>query len=80
MLEGALIWNNTYEENHDSSRWYIGENMYKVFNRLTDQLPEGEQPEFLQPIEDILDAKSREDVKEHGLGETRSHNIFLFSF
>lgn len=68
MLEGALIWNNTYEENHDGTRWFIGENMYTVFNRLTEQLPEGERPEFLQPIEDILDGVSSEDVKEHSIG------------
>lgn len=69
MLEGALIWNNTYEESHDGSRWFIGENMYTVFNRLTEQLPEGERPEFLRPIEDILDLRSSEDVKEHSIGE-----------
>lgn len=69
MLEGALIWNKTYEDFHDASRWYIGENMYTVFDRLVDQLPEGEQLEFLQPIEDILQGKIFEDVKEHGLGK-----------
>ena len=68
MLEGALIWNNTYEENHDGSGWFIGKNMYTVFNRLTQQLAEGERPEFLRPIEDILDGKSKEDVKEHAIG------------
>lgn len=68
MLEGALIWNNTYEDSHDSSRWYIGENMYSVFSRLTNQVAEGEQLGFLQPIEDILDRKYSEEVKEHGLG------------
>ncbi|ODA76155.1 hypothetical protein RJ55_08438 [Drechmeria coniospora] len=77
MLEGALIWNKTYEENHDGSRWYIGENMYKVFNRLTDQLQEGERPEFLRPIEDILHAKSTEDVKEHAIDDRFYRTRFL---
>jgi PAS domain S-box-containing protein len=67
MLEGALIWNNTYEEN--DNRWYIGEDMYTVFNRLTEQMPEGERPDWLQPIEDVLEGKRTEDVKEHGLGK-----------
>ena len=76
MLEGALIWNNTaYEDIHDDSRWFIDENMYTVFNRLTEQLPEGVRPLFLQPIEDILDGKSSEDVKEHGLGSSLPHAV-----
>ncbi|KND91308.1 Hybrid signal transduction histidine kinase J [Tolypocladium ophioglossoides CBS 100239] len=77
MLEGALIWNNTYEEKHDESRWFIGENMYKVFNRLTEQLPEGERPEFLQPIEAILDGRSSEDVKEHSIDDRFYRTRFL---
>ncbi|KAM4058100.1 histidine kinase-, DNA gyrase b-, and HSP90-like ATPase domain-containing protein [Hirsutella rhossiliensis] len=77
MLEGALIWNNTYEENHDGSRWFIGENMYTVFNRLTEQLPEGERPEFLRPIEDILDGKSTEDVEEHAIDDRYYRTRFL---
>ncbi|KAH7156198.1 hypothetical protein EDB81DRAFT_380413 [Dactylonectria macrodidyma] len=69
MLEGALIWNNTHEENHDGTRWFIGENMYTVFNRLTAQLADGERPEFLEPIERMLDGKSLEDVHEHGIDD-----------
>lgn len=69
MLEGALIWNKSVEENHDGSRWYVGQDMYTVFNRLTEQLPEGVRPDWLQPIEDILEGKIGEDVKEHGLGK-----------
>ncbi|GAB0143973.1 hypothetical protein EsHS_00004470 [Epichloe bromicola] len=77
MLEGALIWNNTYEDSHDSSRWYIGENMYSVFSRLTNQVAEGEQLGFLQPIEDILDRKYSEEVKEHGLDDRWYRTRFL---
>ncbi|KAG5984906.1 hypothetical protein E4U55_002662 [Claviceps digitariae] len=77
MLEGALIWNNTHEDCHDSSRWYIGENMYSVFNRLTNQVAQGEQLDFLQPIEDIFDRKYSEEVKEHGLDDRWYRTRFL---
>ncbi|KAG6009161.1 hypothetical protein E4U21_003231 [Claviceps maximensis] len=77
MLEGALIWNNTHEDSHDSSRWYIGENMYSVFNRLTNRVTQGKQLDFLQPIEDILDKKYSEEVKEHGLDDRWYRTRFL---
>ncbi|KAG5999906.1 hypothetical protein E4U54_001617 [Claviceps lovelessii] len=77
MLEGALIWNNTHEDSHDSSRWYIGENMYSVFSRLTNQVVQGQQLDFLQPIEDILDRKYSEEVKEHGLDDRWYRTRFL---
>lgn len=68
LLEGSLIWDKA-EELSKSNRWFIGQNMYTVFNHLTDQLPEGERPEFLQPIEDILDGKTMEGIREHRIGE-----------
>ncbi|PFH55975.1 hypothetical protein XA68_17249 [Ophiocordyceps unilateralis] len=77
MLEGALIWDSTYEENHDGSRWFVGQNMYTVFNRLTEQLPEGERPEFLRPIEDIIDGLSTEDVREHTIDDRFFRTRFL---
>lgn len=77
MLEGALIWNNTHEECHDGTRWFIGENMYEVFNRLTAQLEDGERPAFLGPIEDILDGKTLEDVHEHGIDDRWYRTRFL---
>ncbi|KAF5019883.1 hypothetical protein F66182_8119 [Fusarium sp. NRRL 66182] len=77
MLEGALIWNNMHEENHDGTRWFIGENMYTVFNRLTAQLADGERPEFLEPIELILDGKVVQDVKEHGIDDRWYRTRFL---
>lgn len=80
MLEGALIWNNTHEENHDGTRWFVGENMYKVFNRLTAQLADGERPEFLEPIELILDGRVAEDVKEHGIDDRWYRTRFLPMF
>lgn len=75
MLEGALIWNNTWEESDD--RWFLGEDMYTVFNRLTEQMPEGERPDWLQPIEDLLEGKRSEDVKEHGMDDRWYRTRFL---
>ena len=70
MLEGALIWDRTHEENHDGTKWFVGQNMYTVFSRLAAQLTDGDRPDFLQPIELILEGKISEDVKEHGIGES----------
>lgn len=75
MLEGALIWNTTPEDSHD--RWFLGEDMYTVFNRLTEQMPEGERPDWLQPIEDMLEGRREEDVKEHGLDDRWYRTRFL---
>ncbi|KAH6697655.1 two-component system protein A [Verticillium dahliae] len=67
MLEGALIWDLNDGDPSRDSRWYIGEDMYDVFNRLNTQLAPGEEPKFLRPIEGILDGKQRELVEEHGI-------------
>lgn len=75
MLEGALIWNNTSEES--DNRWFLGEDMYAVFNRLTEQMPEGERPDWLQPIEDLLEGRRSEDVKEHGMNDRWYRTRFL---
>ncbi|VUC35990.1 unnamed protein product [Clonostachys rosea] len=61
MLEGALIWDND-NQNYKNSEWFIGENVYTVFNRLTEQLAEGEKPDFLQPIEAVLNGQSADGV------------------
>lgn len=71
MLEGALIWNSASDDNHEKSRWFVGENMYTVFNRISGRELDEERLKWLQPIEDILEGRSNEDVKEHGLGELR---------
>ncbi|KAL2133801.1 hypothetical protein VTI74DRAFT_1658 [Chaetomium olivicolor] len=63
MLEGALIWNSQYDNNE--SRWYIGEDVYEVFNRLNAELPEGQMPPFLKPLESVLSGKATEDLEEH---------------
>ena len=68
MLEGALIWNKTSDEDGDQSKWWIGQDMYDVFNRLTEDLPTGERPKWLKPIEGVLRGKISEDVMEHDLG------------
>ncbi|KAK0673238.1 putative signal transduction histidine-protein kinase [Cercophora samala] len=64
MIEGALIWD--YQCDNTTSRWFIGEDVYDVFNRLNSQLPEGQMPAFLSPLESILDGSTtREDFQEH---------------
>ncbi|KAJ4296044.1 hypothetical protein N0V88_004746 [Collariella sp. IMI 366227] len=63
MLEGALIWNSQYDNNE--ARWYICEDVYEVFNRLNAELPEGQMPPFLKPLEQVLSGKAAEDLQEH---------------
>lgn len=72
MLEGALIWDTLGEDSvmdGVGSPWYIGENVYEVFNRLNSQLPHGQRPQFLQPIESILAGLPTEDLQEHEIGK-----------
>ncbi|OAA73852.1 autoinducer 2 sensor kinase/phosphatase luxQ [Cordyceps fumosorosea ARSEF 2679] len=76
MLEGALIWDTTYEDT-GKGRWFIGEDMYTVFNRLTEQMPEGERPDWLNSIEEILEGKRLEDIKEHGLDDRWFRTRFI---
>ncbi|ODA79008.1 hypothetical protein RJ55_04598 [Drechmeria coniospora] len=66
MLEGALLWNNIDEDNR-GSQWFIGQNIYTVFSRLTRRRQDCKQLEFLRPIDDILDASSGGNVKEHSI-------------
>ncbi|KLU88022.1 hypothetical protein MAPG_07009 [Magnaporthiopsis poae ATCC 64411] len=73
MLEGSLSWDATgerYRDHEDGSRWYLGHNMYEVFNRLNSHLEDGERPPFLEPVESILAGRSTEDIQEHGIGLT----------
>lgn len=81
MLEGSLSWDATgerYRDHDDGSRWYLGHNMYEVFNRLNSHLEDGERPPFLEPVESILAGRSTEDIQEHGIGRrptlTPSHS------
>lgn len=68
MLEGALIWDSNGEDAAGNrSSWFIGRDMYEVFNRLNTQLKTGERPKFLRPIEDILAGGKSEEVAEHGM-------------
>ncbi|OLN86778.1 Two-component system protein A 2 [Colletotrichum chlorophyti] len=68
MLEGALMWDNNGEDGQGiDSSWFIGKDMYEVFNRLNTQLKTGERPKFLRPIEDILAGGKTEEVAEHGM-------------
>ena len=63
MIEGALIWNARHGSN--GSRWFIGENVYDVFNALNPLLPEGQHPPFLANLESIIGGELPEDLQEH---------------
>ncbi|KAM7192292.1 putative signal transduction histidine-protein kinase [Rhypophila sp. PSN 637] len=63
MLEGALIW-ESQGPNHNS-KWYIGEDVYDVFNRLNSQLPQGQMPPFLKPLESVLAGLESDEIQEH---------------
>ncbi|KAI9171808.1 autoinducer 2 sensor kinase/phosphatase luxQ [Paramyrothecium foliicola] len=76
MLEGALIWNNTWDD-QDGNRWYIGENMTTVFNRLTEYPSPDECPEWLLPIDEIFEGGDPDDVVEHGIGNRWCRTRFL---
>jgi PAS domain S-box-containing protein len=79
MLEGALIWDAAGDEEIEGDHgrgWYVGENMYEVFNRLNPELGPGERPEFLQPIEEILAGTLSEGFKQHRIGK----RYFLTSY
>lgn len=70
MLEGAMIWDMNSEDNLENTRWFVGKNVYKVFNRLTEHVAKGVQLEFLQPIEDIINGYSDGiGVDEHQLND-----------
>lgn len=80
MLEGALIWDSTNEDQEDS-RWFIGEDVYSVFERLTEHLAQNNQSRtsFLGPLEDVLDGKIEEDVvaEEHPFNNRWYRTRFL---
>ncbi|KAK4165715.1 putative signal transduction histidine-protein kinase [Cladorrhinum sp. PSN259] len=63
MLEGSLIWDSQCE--NEKAQWYIGEDVYDVFNRLNSQLPEGQMPTFLKPLDSILAGSTTADHQEH---------------
>jgi len=71
MLEGALIWDSVASDSDSNSRWYVGKNVYDVFNRLSSQLrkKDGQTPPFLQPLELILTGKATSEYQEHEIGK-----------
>ncbi|KAF4125202.1 Signal transduction histidine kinase [Geosmithia morbida] len=79
MLEGALIWDSTGEELPEDSRWFMGQNVYHVFNRLTQNMADGEKLKFLQPIEDCLDGNIIDEVvtEEHPFNDRWYRTRFL---
>ncbi|KAH7321317.1 hypothetical protein B0I35DRAFT_211892 [Stachybotrys elegans] len=77
MLEGALIWSKNSEDNHEDSRWFIGENMYNVFNNLIAEPSDEEQSDWLQPVEEILSGHISEDIVLHGFNGRYYRTRFL---
>jgi hypothetical protein len=72
MLEGALIWDATGENsvrNQLGQPWYVGEHVDEVFNRLNPKLREGERPQFLDSIDDVINGNRAEDLQEHEIGK-----------
>ncbi|KAK4190554.1 putative signal transduction histidine-protein kinase [Podospora australis] len=63
MIEGSLIWDAQCD--NSESRWYIGKDVFDVFNRLNSQLPEGQIPSFLKPLDSILAGTTTADFQEH---------------
>lgn len=67
LLEGSLIWDALSPEL--SASWFIGKDVYEVFNNLNQQLPDGQTPAFLQPLESILRGKSPVELQDHKFGK-----------
>lgn len=67
LLEGSLIWDALSPEL--SASWFIGKDVYEVFNSLNQQLPDGQTPAFLQPLESILGGKSPVELQDHKFGK-----------
>ncbi|KAK4226148.1 putative signal transduction histidine-protein kinase [Podospora fimiseda] len=63
MLEGSLIWDSQCE--NEKAQWHIGQDVYDVFNRLNSQLPEGQMPTFLKPLDSVLAGTTPADYQEH---------------
>jgi hypothetical protein len=61
MLEGALVYDS-------GSKWYIGENVYNVFNQLNSRVANGPFPPFLEPIEPILSGTAHESTRDYEIG------------
>lgn len=68
LLEGSLIWDALSPE-CGSSSWFIGKDVYEVFNNINQQLPNGQTPAFLQPLESILGGKSPVELQDHKFGK-----------
>jgi len=72
MLEGALIWEARPENRATTASgtpWYLGERVDDVFNRLAPDLKEGVRPKFLGTIDDVIEGRISEDIKEHSISK-----------
>lgn len=69
MLEGALIEDAPIGHGY-GPRWYLGQNVYQVFDILGAREPGEVGPQkFLEPIETIITGQPTEDLQEHAIGK-----------
>lgn len=71
MLEGALK-EEAPAARERSPRWYIGQDVYQVFNTLSHKEAHvsSSRQKFLEPIETIITGQPTEDLQEHVIGES----------
>ncbi|KAH6657343.1 hypothetical protein BKA67DRAFT_514537 [Truncatella angustata] len=82
MLEGALIWDNlrakkadrVHEDDSSDDDLYalkfVGQNVDDVFNDLNPRTERGDIVDFLKPLHEMLDGKSRREfIKEHEMDD-----------
>ena len=71
MLEGGLVCDSQVR----SPGWYIGEDVYDVFNRLDPRLPAGQIPPFLEPLQSALAGETVSDF-QHEIRRQPKKSIF----
>ena len=69
MLEGGLVCDSQMR----TPGWYIGEDVYDVFNRLDPRLPDGQIPPFLEPLQSTLAGKTVPAQKHEIRRDPRSY-------
>lgn len=74
MLEGALI-ENTEMNRYSGNSWCIGGDVDTVFNRLHPELPEGQRPDFLAAVDEIIEQKSSDVLVEHSISKLPRQNL-----
>ncbi|KAL1890484.1 hypothetical protein Cpir12675_005378 [Ceratocystis pirilliformis] len=66
LLEGGLVGNGIPDDTDANGRgWFIGHDVYEVFDGLVKLKPDEENGTFLRPIESVLMGNDPEHVMEH---------------